>query len=322
MDARKLRIVYMGTPDFAVAPLRALVEGGYNVAAVVTMPDKPAGRGLKMQQSAVKRYAVETGLLVMQPERLKDEAFLARLADLRPDLGIVVAFRMLPRAVWAMPKAGTFNLHASLLPQYRGAAPINRAVMNGETVTGVTTFMLNDRMDEGGIIDRAEVPVLPDDDAGTLHDRLMEAGAGLVVDTVERIAAGNVSLFRQDDIDPDSLKPAPKIFRSDCRLDFTRPGTDIVNHVRGLSPYPGAWAELNPVYKRSEPLDIKIYKAYFEEAVHGEPCGAVSSDGRGFIRVACPDGWIYLTEVQLPGRRRMSAAELLRGFGGIEDYSF
>ncbi len=242
--SKTLKILFLGTPEFAATSLRHLVEGGYNVVAVITAPDKPAGRGQKLHESEVKRYAMEAGLPVLQPEKLRAPEFLEQLRALDIDLGIVIAFRMLPEVVWSMPRLGTFNLHASLLPQYRGAAPINWAVINGETVTGLTTFMLNAEIDKGDIIGRVEMPILPEDNAGTLHDRLMEAGKELVVLTVDRIAAGNVTPLSQMDIPEAGLKPAPKIFKEDCRVDWSRPGREIANFIRGLSPYPAAWSVL------------------------------------------------------------------------------
>ena len=234
MDAKDLRIVFMGTPEFAVPSLRALVGGGYNVVGVVTSPDKPAGRGQKIHRSEVKIAALELGLPVLQPEKLKAPEFVEALEALRPDLGIVIAFRMLPEVVWAMPRLGTFNLHASLLPQYRGAAPINWAIINGETETGVTTFLLNHEIDKGGIIGQIRVPILPEDNVGTLYERLMTTGTSLVTETVDRIAAGEIRPVEQQHIDEATLRPAPKIFKEDCRIDWEKPGREIVNFVRGL----------------------------------------------------------------------------------------
>ena len=233
-SAKELRIVYMGTPDFAVAPLKALVEGGYNVVAVVTTPDKPSGRGLKVNESSVKRYAASVGLPILQPVKLRDEEFIAQFQALEADLGIVIAFRMLPELIWSAPKMGTFNLHASLLPQYRGAAPINRAIMNGEKVTGVTTFLLNPRIDEGAVLGQVKVDIEPTDNVGTLHDKLMNVGVDLVLDTVERIAKGDVTPIEQDVMIEGELKAAPKIFKEDCHIDFSQSGEQIVNLVRGL----------------------------------------------------------------------------------------
>lgn len=303
LNAKELKIVFLGTPEFATASLRRLVEGGYNVAAVVTMPDKPAGRGQKLQQSDVRRYAVEAGLKVLQPERLRDEAFLAELHALEPDLGIVIAFRMLPEAVWSMPRLGTFNLHASLLPQYRGAAPINRAIMNGETRTGLTTFMLDAQIDTGAIVGQAEMTIDPDDDAGSLHDRMMTAGAELVVETVEKIAAGTAEPLPQPLVSAVELHAAPKIFKEDCRIDRSWPGAKIVNHIRGLAPYPGAWTEME------NGTVLKILSANF---LPGTGENAVTGKAAGFV-FGCADGRIEVMELQPAGKRRMSAKEYLNG---------
>lgn len=311
-SAKELRIVYMGTPDFAVEPLRALVDGGYNVVAVVTMPDKPAGRGQKMQRSAVGQYATEQGLPLLQPEKLKSEEFVETFNALDVDLGIVVAFRMLPEVIWNAPKLGTFNLHASLLPQYRGAAPINWAIINGDKKSGVTTFFLNHHIDEGAIIEQAEVEITEDESAGSLHDKLMWRGTELVVSTVEKIAAGNFEPLPQ--YAECELRSAPKIFKDDCHIDFGCNGEQIVNFVRGLSPYPAAWFAL------SDTLSVKVFKAHFEPAeVKGE-VGTIATDDRTYIKVTCADGYIYLDELQLSGKRRMAVADLLRGFRGIADY--
>ena len=240
MDAKSLRIVFMGTPEFATTSLRRLVAEGYNVVAVVTTPDKPAGRGQKMHNSDVKLAAEELGLPILQPEKLRDEAFLAELRALEPDLGVVIAFRMLPEVVWAMPKLGTFNLHASLLPQYRGAAPINWAIINGDKRTGVTTFLLNHEIDKGAIIEQREVDILPEDNIGTLYDKLMTIGAELVTETVDKLASGNYATIEQMHIDESTLRPAPKIFKEDGRIEWRDSITAIHNKVRGLSPYPAA----------------------------------------------------------------------------------
>lgn len=342
MDAKKLRIVFMGTPDFAVASLRALVEGGYNVVAVVTMPDKPAGRGLKVRESAVKQYAVEAGLRVLQPEKLKDPGFVEDFRTLDADLGIVIAFRMLPEVVWSAPRMGTFNLHASLLPRYRGAAPINRAIMNGEKETGVTTFLLNAGMDTGGILARERVVITDADTAGTLHDRLMETGSALVVHTVEGLAAGTLTPQPQPQGD-ENLVSAPKIFREDCLVRWNETPERIYDFVRGLSPYPAAWAymvgksaacvvgsenergereraECAPVAE-AEPLTIKILSCRPERAEHSDLFGAIRSDGRTYLKAACRGGWIEITELQPAGRRRMSAEEFLRGFRDVTSYT-
>ena len=314
--AKQLRIVYMGTPDFAVAPLRALVEGGYNVVAVVTTPDKPSGRGLKVNESAVKRYAVEVGLPILQPVKLRDEEFVNAFRALDADLGIVIAFRMLPEIIWAAPRLGTFNLHASLLPQYRGAAPINRAIMNGETETGVTTFLLNPQIDEGAVLGQTKVDIEPTDNVGTLHDKLMNVGVDLVLDTVEKIAEGNITPIEQADMCEGELKPAPKIFKEDCHVDFSRSGEEILNLVRGLSPYPAAWANL------AENLSAKIFEVAFEPQKVDAECGTILSDGKKYIKVVCADGLIEIKELQLSGKKRMTTEELLRGFRNPTDYRF
>ena len=322
MEAKKLRIVYMGTPDFAVAPLRRLVEEGYNIVGVVTMSDKPAGRGLHMQASAVKRYAVEAGLPVYQPEKLKDPQFVETLRSLAPDLGIVIAFRMLPEIVWAMPRLGTFNLHASLLPQYRGAAPINWAIINGEKESGVTTFLLNHEIDKGAILCQQRVAIDEEDDAGTLHDKLMNAGADLVIETIERIASGAIAPVDQQTIEPQVIRDAPKIFKETCRIDWSASGDTVRNLVRGLSPYPAAWSELHK--EGASPIGVKIFR------VHAETCpadrlpapGTLVTDGRTFMKVACADGYLFLEELQLAGKKRMAVADLLRGFKEAASYAF
>lgn len=322
MEAKKLRIVYMGTPDFAVAPLRRLVEEGYNIVGVVTMPDKPAGRGLHMQASAVKCYAVEAGLPVYQPEKLKVPQFVETLRSLAPDLGIVIAFRMLPEIVWAMPRLGTFNLHASLLPQYRGAAPINWAIINGEKESGVTTFLLNHEIDKGAILCQQRVAIDEDDDAGTLHDKLMNAGTDLVIETIERIASGAIAPVDQRTIEPQVIRDAPKIFKETCRIDWSVSCDTVRNLVRGLSPYPAAWSELHK--EGASPIGVKIFR------VHAETCpadqlpapGTLVTDGRTFMKVACADGYLFLDELQLAGKKRMAVADLLRGFKEAASYSF
>ena len=298
----------MGTPDFAVESLRALVEGGYNVVAVVTMPDKPAGRGHQLQYSAVKQYALSIGLPLLQPERLKDEAFLQELRSYSADLQIVVAFRMLPEVVWNMPRLGTFNLHASLLPQYRGAAPINWAVMNGETQTGATTFMLQHEIDTGNIILQESIAIANDENVGSVHDRLMTMGASLVTRTVDLIIDSEnsgqpVPTTPQDDTL--LLKAAPKIFKDTCAIDFSRPAQQVYNHIRGLSPYPAAWINQMPsAHPLAELLKgAKVYKAQVTQL----------SDQKGHIIVPCTDGYIDILELQLPGKKRMDASALLNG---------
>ena len=317
MNAKDLRIVFMGTPEFAVPSLKALVEGGYQVVAVVTTPDKPAGRGRKLHESDVKVAARELGLPILQPERLRDEAFIEELRSLKPDLGIVIAFRMLPEVVWAMPPFGTFNLHASLLPQYRGAAPINHALINGDTETGVTTFLLNHEIDKGAIIGQLRMPILEEDNIGSLYEKLMLAGTGLVLETVEKIASGDIHPIEQAHIDESTLRPAPKIFKEDGRIDWSRAGRDIVNLVRGLSPYPAAWSPLKREGDEEE-LSMKIFEARFTPAAHDKRPGQVDSDGRTYLRVACADGWISLFDLQMAGKRRMTVKELLLGLREVE----
>ena len=308
MDKKDIRIVYMGTPDFAVESLRALVEGGYNVVAVVTMPDKPAGRGHQLQYSAVKQYALSVGLPILQPERLKDENFLAELKSYNADLQIVVAFRMLPEVVWNMPRLGTFNLHASLLPQYRGAAPINWAVMNGDTETGATTFMLQHEIDTGNIILQERIAIADDENVGSVHDRLMVMGAQLVTRTVDTIIEAENRGVELPTIPQDNaleLRPAPKIFKDTCAIDFSRNAEQVRNHIRGLSPYPAAWiSEMPANHPLSEVLrGAKVYKAAVTQ--HAEQ--------KGHIIVPCADGYIDLLELQLPGKKRMDAAAMLNG---------
>ena len=321
MNPKEIRIVFMGTPEFAVPSLRALVAGGYNVVGVVTAPDKPAGRGQKLRQSEVKTAALELGLPVLQPEKLKAPEFVEAMQALRPDLGIVIAFRMLPEVIWAMPRLGTFNLHASLLPQYRGAAPINWAIINGETETGVTTFLLNHEIDKGGIIGQVRVPILPEDNVGTLDDKLMTSGTAFVTPTVDRTAAGDIRPVEQQHIDESTLRPAPKIFKEDCRIDWTLPGRRIADFIRGLSPYPAAWTEMFRE-EDEEPQSAKVFSATFEAAAHSQPCGTVESDGRTFIRVACADGWIVPGELQIAGKKRLAVRDLLLGWRDVNQYRF
>ncbi len=318
MKKEDLRIVYMGTPEFAVESLRALVEGGYNVVGVVTMPDKPVGRhGSVLQPSAVKQWAAARGLRVLQPERLKDEAFVAELRGLRADLQVVVAFRMLPEVVWAMPRLGTFNLHASLLPQYRGAAPINWAVINGETETGVTTFFLKHDIDTGEVIRQVRVPIADTDCVGDVHDRLMALGGRLVVETVDAILDGTARPVAQSELPGGggALRPAPKIFRDTCRIDWRQPQKRVYDLVRGLSPSPAAWTELAVGDGRT--LAVKIYATEkagaFSGGTHAAP-GDIATDGRGDLRVACADGWLAVRELQTAGKRRMAVGDFLRGF--------
>ena len=310
-----LRIVYMGTPEFAVESLRRLVEGGYNIVGVVTMPDKPVGRHQDtLQASPVKQYAVERGLRVLQPEKLKDPAFVEELRSLQADLQIVVAFRMLPEVVWAMPPLGTFNLHASLLPQYRGAAPINWAVINGETETGITTFFLRHEIDTGEIIQQVRVPIADTDNVGIVHDKLMSLGGQLVVDTVDRILAGDVRPVPQESLaDCGPLRPAPKIFKDTCRMDWHgKTLKQLHDFVRGLSPYPAAWTEMADGTGKT--YTLKIYDTEKEACTPAEPAGTVVSDGKTYLKVAVDGGYLHLKEIQLTGKKRMAAGDFLRGF--------
>ena len=314
---RPVRIVYMGTPEFAVKPLDTLVQAGYKIVGVVTVADKPAGRGLKVNESAVKQYAVAHGIPVLQPVKLKDPEFLEALRAWKADMFVVVAFRMLPEEVWSMPKLGTFNLHAALLPQYRGAAPINWAVINGERMSGVTTFMIDKDIDTGGIIFRQECRIRPDETAGELHDELMEIGADLVRQTVEALIQHNVELRVQRSFiqGSEELRPAPKLTKELCRIDWTRSTEEIYNLVRGLSPYPAAFTELVSCHpERSEgSVSLKIYRTEKREDLHAAP-GTVLSDGKSWLAVATADGALSLTEVQLAGKKKMPVAEFLKGF--------
>ena len=315
MKKEDLRIVYMGTPDFAVESLRRLVEGGYNVVGVITMPDKPVGRHQDtLQASAVKQYAVAHGLPVLQPEKLKDPTFLEQLRTLRADLQIVVAFRMLPEVVWAMPPLGTFNLHASLLPQYRGAAPINWAVINGETETGVTTFFLRHEIDTGAVIRQVRVPIADTDNVGIVHDKLMEVGGQLVVDTVDRILAGDVHPVPQEEMpDCGALKAAPKIFKETCRIDWQgKTLKQLHDFVRGLSPYPAAWTEMQDA--SGKVYSLKIFASEKEAGTPKEPTGTILSDGRTYLKVAVDGGYLHLTELQIAGKKRMRTEDFLHGF--------
>ena len=321
MKKEDLRIVYMGTPEFAVESLRCLVEGGYKVVGVVTMPDKPAGRGHKIQYSPVKQYALEQGLPLLQPEKLKDEAFLEALRAWKADLQIVVAFRMLPEVVWNMPRLGTFNLHASLLPQYRGAAPINWAVINGETETGVTTFFLKHEIDTGEVIRQVRVPIADTDNVGTVHDRLMALGGKLVVETVDDILNGTVRGIPQEEMKVEGgLRPAPKIFKDTCRIDWSHSVKSIYDFVRGLSPYPVAWTEL--VQPDGQKLQMKVFETgKMPDAADGCAPGTLRTDGKTYLRVAAADGWVDIRALQLPGKRRLATDEWLRGFHLTEDFA-
>ena len=320
LTKENLRIVYMGTPDFAVESLRCLVEGGYNVVGVVTGPDKAVGRhGSVLQPTPVKQYAVEHGLRVLQPEKLKDEAFIEELRSLQADLQIVVAFRMLPELVWAMPRLGTFNLHASLLPQYRGAAPINWAVINGDTETGVTTFFLKHEIDTGAVIRQVRVPISETDCVGDVHDRLMLLGGRVVCETVDAIIDGTAEAIPQEQMITEELRPAPKIFKDTCRIEWGRPAKRVYDFIRGLSPYPAAWTSL--VSPDGVEMVVKIYEAAIVPAPKkGIPYGTIETDGKHYIYVYTADGALSLRTLQLAGKKRMAVEDFLRGFRLAEDY--
>ena len=323
MQKSDFRIVCMGTPGFAVASLRALVEGGYNVVAVVTMPDKPMGRHqTELSQSAVKQYAVSQGLPVLQPEKLKDETFLQQLSNFRADLQVVVAFRMLPEVVWNMPPHGTFNLHASLLPQYRGAAPINWAIINGETKTGVTTFLLDHEIDTGLVLHREEVEILDTDNAEDIHDKLMNVGAPLVCRTVDDIMQGNIHPIPQLELAPDAeIHHAPKIFKDTCRLPLDKGVKAAYDFVRGMSPYPAAWTRI-PDSTTGELVQAKIYSANYEKIKVKEQIGTVLSDGCSYLKIALEDGYLNLLELQMPGKKRMNIGSFLQGYTRSEELKY
>jgi len=304
----------MGTPDFAVESLKILVENNYNVVGVITMPDKPSGRGHKLQFSAVKQYAIEKNLNILQPEKLKDESFLEALKALHADVQVVVAFRMLPEVVWNMPRLGTFNLHASLLPQYRGAAPINWAIINGEKETGATTFFLTHEIDTGKIILQEKISISETDDAGSVHDKLMLIGAEMVRKTIDLLILGETDAIDQSQfIHPETeLKAAPKIFKDTCKIDFNKSVDDSYNFIRGLSPYPTAWAELQ-FPNQQEPTLLKIYETEKEYIQHNNQPGTLITDGKKFAKIALQDGYLRLKSVQAPAKKRMDIGELLRG---------
>ena len=319
MNKESLRIVFLGTPEFAVESLDALVSGGYNIVGVVTMPDKIGGRGHKVIESPVKQYAVAHGLKLMQPANLKEPEFVEELRSLNADLQIVIAFRMLPEIVWSMPPMGTFNLHASLLPKYRGAAPINRAVMNGETETGVTTFFLKHEIDTGDIIQQVAVPIEIDDDVEAVHDRLMHLGASLVLETVDAILAGIVKPIEQEKLltAGEEPTPAPKIFKEDCRIDWNKTSWEVYNHIRGLSPYPAAWSAF--VDAQGTEYQFKVFKTSHPEKFQSSPVAPGTIEyTKHTIKIACADVFIEILSLQLAGKKRMSSDEFLRGFN-LED---
>ena len=318
MEGKDLRIVFMGTPEFAVETLKALVENGYQVVGVVTAPDRPSGRGQKLHQSEVKIYAESCGLPVLQPEKLKDENFLQELKLLNADLQIIVAFRMLPEVVWKMPSFGTFNLHGSLLPRYRGAAPLNWSIINGDTETGVTTFLLKQEIDTGNILFQEKIQIYHEMTVGELHDSLMSIGAKLVLKTVDAIAEGNYQLLPQDAlaIDPVRLH-APKIYKETCKIDWQKPCDTINNLVRGLSPYPAAWTNFT---RRGSETALKIFKTSVEIIEHQDNSGKIVTDNKKFLKIACANGYLHLLDLQISGKKRMGIAEFLRGFQNAAEY--
>lgn len=313
MINKSLRIVYMGTPGFAVEPLRALLESNHQIVGVVTATDKPAGRGMNLQPSAVKVFALEHNLNLLQPESLKSNEFIEQLTALQPDLMVVVAFRMLPKIVWALPRLGTLNLHASMLPQYRGAAPINWAIIRGEKETGITTFFINEEIDTGAIIAQTKVTIPESFSAGDLHDELMTKGAELVRQTVDSIADGTVITKLQDTLSSGiELLAAPKLTKENCRINWQQKSHEIKNHVRGLSPIPAAWTQL--CIPNAKALQLKLYNVDAEIVSHTYALGAVITDNKTYLKIATCDGYISLLEVQLEGKKRMKIDELLRGF--------
>jgi methionyl-tRNA formyltransferase len=314
-------IVFMGTPEFAVESLKAILAAGYPVKGVITSSDKPSGRGLKLHPSPVKAFALKNNLPVLQPLKLKDPEFLEALKSLLADLQVVVAFRMLPEEVWNMPPLGTFNLHASLLPQYRGAAPINWALMNGEVKTGVTTFFLNHEIDKGSVIFAEETDIGQHETAGDVHDRLMSIGARLVVKTIDAIKNGTAGSREQHLLAiSEPLKSAPKIFRNECKIKWDNDAETIYNFIRGLSPYPTAWSEM--INTRGEILTVKIYFGTIIKRSHCHDCGAIESDGRSYLSVAVKNGFINIESIQLQGKKQMGIAEFLRGFPYAEECLF
>lgn len=319
-DKKDLRIVFFGTPDFAVESLDRLVTGGYNIVGVVTMPDKIGGRGNKVVQSAVKLYALEHNLPLFQPEKLKDPTFVEQLRKLNADLQIVIAFRMMPEIVWAMPPLGTFNLHASLLPKYRGAAPINWAVINGDTETGVTTFFLKQEIDTGDIIQQRRIPIAETDNVGIVHDKLMTMGADMVIETVDAILNDSIKPIPQDELCNKGIEatPAPKIFTETCHINWSQPALNVYNLIRGLSPYPAAWTEIPDASGKMH--HAKIYATEIPDdaplcrIIGNSQAGTLSTDGKR-LKVLCGDNrWIEITSIQIAGKRRMTTEEFLRGF--------
>ncbi len=314
MENKDVRIVFMGSPEFAVPSLSALTESGYTIVAVITSPDKPAGRGLKMKQSEVKRSALEKGLLILQPINLKNPEFRKKIVDLKPDIQIIVGFRKLPEEIWSIPQYGTFNLHASFLPNYRGAAPINWAIINGEKETGVTTFFINEEIDAGKVIFRERVSIEANENAGELHDKMAKTGAELVLKTTRAIVEKKVREIDQDELLKSmagELKRAPKIHKEDCAIDWNCDPKSIYNFVRGLSPYPSAWTTLR--FHSDNKLVLKIFTSTPEFIEHNQPPGTLLSDQKTYLKVAVPGGYIHLLELQLEGKKKMNISDFLRG---------
>lgn len=311
----KPRIIYMGTPDFAVLPLKKLIDNAYDIAAVVTVPDKKSGRGQKITQSAVKQFAVEKKIPVLQPENLKSQEFIDVLKEIKPDIIIVVAFRMLPEQVWSLPSKGTFNLHASLLPQYRGAAPINWVLINGEKETGVTTFFIDKKIDTGNIILQKKISVSFTDNAKSLHDKLMIVGAELIIETVEKIIHGNIEAIPQNVFETEHLKKAPKIYKDDCEINWQQNGEHIYNFIRGLSPSPGAWTKIIMAGKK---MELKIFDGQFEYQLHNKAVGTILIHGKDNMSIAVPNGIYKINSLQLQNKKQMSIREFLNGFGKYE----
>ena len=313
---KDLKIVFMGTPQFAVHCLKEILKNGFNVVGVITAPDKPAGRGRKLQESAVKKFAVENNLKVLQPINLKSEDFLEDLRELQADVQVVVAFRMLPRVVWAMPKKGTFNLHASLLPQYRGAAPINWAIMNETKTTGVSTFFLDKKIDTGAMILQEEVEIAPEETVGELDDKLMHTGAKLITKTLQQIEEGEVKPTPQ--VESTTLKEAPKLSRENTKIDWTQDLDNVYNHIRGLNPYPAAWCILK---NNGEEFKVKIFDCHKESAVHDLAEGKILIEDKN-LKVALKKGFLKIDEIQLPGKRKMKVKDLLNGFKFSDEAKF
>ena len=319
MSIKDLRIVFMGTPEFAVESLRALINDGQNIVGVITNTDKPTGRGQILKPSPVKIFAEKNGIEVLQPVNLKSDDFVSRLSQLKADLQVVVAFRILPEVVWNMPKFGTFNLHASLLPDYRGAAPINWAIINGETLTGVSTFFIDHDIDTGKIIFQEKVSINKDESAGELHDKLMKTGARLVVKTVRAISTGDYKPIDQSTLLRNGeIKKALKIYKEDCKINWYNNITDLYNFIRGLSPYPAAWTEL--ISETNKLLSVKIFESEINKTEHKIPVGKIESDGRSYLRIAVNGGYLNLTKLQIAGKNKLGIKEFLKGFKNPEHY--